>query len=285
MAERKKIFQPPGSEKSDLNQNSEIVLEFKNISKTFKSKKGNIVKALKHVDLTVNRGECVGVVGESGSGKSTLARVACHLTDATDGTFYFKEKNVTQLSHKAMKSYYQKVQMIFQDPLGTFSPRMKIVEYLVEPFVNFGIMKRRSAETFAETLLERVGLSHDFLYRYPSMLSGGQLQRVVIARAIGLKPELIICDECTSALDATIQQQIIQLFQELREETGFSSLFITHDLALAENVCDKIYVMQDGVVVEILKSSNIVKEASHPYTLELLQSVFTIEPKSNVHSA
>ena len=252
------------------------IVELTRISKTFRTNDGKTVKALKEVSLSLDQGENVGIVGESGSGKSTLARVLCHLIPATTGMIHFKGRDITTLKGPALKRYYQQVQMIFQDPLGTFSPRMKINEYMVEPFLNFRIMSKKEALAYSARLLERVGLPADYLTRYPSMLSGGQLQRIVIARAIGLKPNLIVCDECTSALDVTIQQQIIDLFRKLQKETAFSTIFITHDLALAESICDRIYVMYNGEVVEILKGNNIVYEASHPYTTELINAVFTL---------
>lgn len=253
------------------------ILELQKVDKTFTREDGHRVKALKKVSLSLDQGKCVGIVGESGSGKSTLARVVSHLTPATDGNIFFQGKDITSLRGTALKDYYQKVQMIFQEPLGTFSPRMKIGDYLVEPFVNFSILAQKKARSYAKELLERVGLPESYVSRYPSMLSGGQLQRVVIARSIGLKPEIIICDECTSALDVTIQQQIMELFSELRKETGFASLFITHDLALAEGVCDEIHVMYDGQVVEQLAGKNITQEAKHPYTIELIDSVFSLD--------
>ena len=254
------------------------ILQLEQISKVFHTDGGGRFRALKSVDLTIPQGSCVGIVGESGSGKSTLARVVCHLTAATGGNIIFKGQDITRLKGPALKRYYQQVQMIFQDPLGTFSPRMRIGDYMAEPFLNFGMMDKRKAREYSASLLERVGLPANYLKRLPSMLSGGQLQRIVIARAIGLKPDLIVCDECTSALDVTIQSQALDLFQGLREETGFSSLFITHDLALAESTCDIIYVMYNGEVVEILSSDNISDEASHPYTVDLLDSVFDMEP-------
>ncbi|MFK5951556.1 MAG: dipeptide/oligopeptide/nickel ABC transporter ATP-binding protein [Desulfobacterium sp.] len=253
------------------------ILELKNINKVFTTSDGRVIHALKGITLSLQKGECIGIVGESGSGKSTLARVVSHLTDVTSGTIHFQGKKITALGGSGLKEYYQHVQMIFQDPLGTFSPRMKIGAYMIEPFLNFKIMTKQQALGYAEKLLERVGLPGEFLKRYPSMLSGGQLQRVVIARAVGLKPDLIICDECTSALDVTIQQQIVDLFRELKKETGFSSLFITHDLALAEAICDSIHVMYDGEVVEVMDGQNILDAATHSYTMELIDSVFSIE--------
>lgn len=259
-----------------MKDNSPPVLEIKGVDKTFKGDDGTRVEALKQVSFSLSKGECLGVVGESGSGKSTLARVVSHLIGVSRGTIHFQGKEITSLRGDALKSYYQRVQMIFQDPLGTFSPRMKIDQYMIEPFLNFRIMSKKIALEHAKKLFERVELSPNMLTRYPTELSGGQLQRVVIARCIGLKPELIICDECTSALDVTIQQQIVNLLQKLQKDSGFASLFITHDLALAETICDRILVMYSGEVVERLAGDNIVCEAAHPYTVELIKSVFCL---------
>ena len=262
-------------------EKKEPILELNGIGMIFTTGSGRKVHAIKRVDLSLHQGACVGIVGESGCGKSTLARVVCRLNRPTSGSIRFRGEDVTAVGATDLKSYYQRVQMIFQDPLGTFSPRMKIGDYMTEPFLNFGMMNRKKALVYVETLLEKVGLPGEYLKRYPSMLSGGQLQRIVIARAIGLKPDLIVCDECTSALDATIQQQIIHLFEGLRKETGFASLFITHDLALAEAVCDTIHVMYDGEIVETLEENNIGKEATHPYTMELIDSVFSIKSQTD----
>ncbi len=266
---------PERSENTNQNNNPPV-LQIKGVDKVFEGDHGKKVRALKKVSFSLYEGECLGIVGESGSGKSTLARVVSHLTDVSRGTIHFQGKDITTMRGAALKSYYQRVQMIFQDPLGAFSPRMKIGEYMVEPFINFGIMPKKKALHYAQELLERVELSPNMVTRYPSELSGGQLQRVVIARCVGLKPEIIICDECTSALDVTIQQQIINLLLKLRNDSGFSSLFITHDLALAETICDRILVMYKGEVVERLTGDNIVCEAIHPYTVELVNSVFCL---------
>lgn len=172
--------------------------------------------------------------------------------------------------------------MIFQDPLATFSPRMKIGTYIMEPFLNFNILHKKEAFAFAEELLEMVGLEKEFMNRYPHELSGGQLQRVVIARAIGLNPDLIICDECTSALDVTIQQQILQLLIDLRVKTNFSCIFITHDLAVAESICDKLYVMYEGEIIEEIHSNHLKRDAKHPYTKKLLNSTISINRDGSV---
>lgn len=258
-----------------------IILELKDVSKNFKDNQGKPFKAVNNVNIQLAKGECIGIVGESGCGKSTLARIVSHLTSLNEGSITFKGKDVTRLQGELLKIYYKSVQMIFQDPLGTFSPRMKIGTYLMEPFLNFKILDKSQARNYAEELLEMVGLNRDYMNRYPNELSGGQLQRVVIARAIGLKPDIIICDECTSALDVSIQQQIINLLVGLKEKTNFSSIFITHDLALAENICDRIYVMYLGEIVEVIESQNIIRDAKHPYTKLLLNSVFSVRKFEN----
>ncbi|MBM4763013.1 dipeptide/oligopeptide/nickel ABC transporter ATP-binding protein [Bacillus sp. B15-48] len=258
--------------------NSRTILELKAVSKEYKDHQGRFFKAVNNINLTMNEGECVGIVGESGCGKSTIAKMICQFTDVSSGKIIFRGKDHVTFRKR---DFYKNVQMIFQDPLATFSPRMKIGTYLIEPFVNFKILTKKQALAFSGELLEMVGLEKEALNRYPYELSGGQLQRVVIARAIGIKPDLVICDECTSALDVTVQQQILNLFIKLREKTSFSSLFITHDLAVAESLCDKIYVMRLGEVVEVLSGGPIVTDAKHPYTKKLISSVLSVDEKGN----
>lgn len=253
------------------------ILELQGVHKYFKNNDGSIFKVIKNLDITLSQGECVVIVGESGCGKSTVARLILQLTDITKGKMIYKGKDVTNLCGEQLKEYYKNVQMIFQDPLSTFSPRMKIGTYMIEPYLNFKLMDKKAAYKYAEELLERVGLNKEFINRYPNELSGGQLQRVVIARTIGLKPDIIICDECTSALDVSIQKQIIDLLLELQNKTNFCNIFITHDLALAESISDKIYVMYLGEIVEILSSKNISKDAKHPYTKALLNAVLSVK--------
>ncbi|MBS4536523.1 ABC transporter ATP-binding protein [Clostridium sp. D2Q-14] len=255
----------------------EIILQLENIQKIFKDNRGKNFKAINNVNINLAKGECIGIVGESGCGKSTLARIIAHLTSSSEGRIIYKGEDITDISKQSVKKYYRNVQMILQDPLATFSPRMKIGRYLIEPFINFKIMNKKKAYGYAELLLNKVGLSEDYIEKYPNELSGGELQRVVIARAIGLEPNIIISDECTSALDVSIQKQIINLFLDLKKKINFSYIFITHDLALAESVCDKIYVMYLGEIVEVLEGWNLVREAKHPYTQMLLDSVFSIK--------
>ncbi len=257
--------------------NENIILELQGIHKHYKDNNGSSFKVINNVDISLRQGECIVIVGESGCGKSTFARLISQLTDITKGKIIYKGQDFTNLRGEQLKEYYKNVQMIFQDPLSTFSPRMKIGGYMVEPYLNFKLMDKKSAYKYAEELLEMVGLNKAFIKRYPNELSGGQLQRVVIARTIGLKPNIIICDECTSALDVSIQKQIINLLIELQKQTNFSNIFITHNLALAENISDKIYVMYLGEIVEILSSKNISKDAKHPYTKALLNAVLSVK--------
>ncbi|WP_245157218.1 ABC transporter ATP-binding protein [Anaerovorax sp. IOR16] len=251
------------------------ILELQGINKYFRDNTGNSFHVIKDVNLSLRQGECIAIVGESGCGKSTLAKLISQLIPVTKGSMFYNGKDVTNLHGAQLKEYYKNVQMIFQNPLSTFSPRMKIGSYMVEPYLNFKLMNKKEALNYAKELLETVGLSKDFIDRYPNELSGGQLQRVVIARTIGLKPDVIICDECTSALDVSIQKQIIHLLLELQSNTKFCNIFITHDLALAESISDKIYVMYLGEIVEILRSKNISRDAKHPYTKALLNAVFS----------
>lgn len=255
------------------------LLALKGITKHFKNGNGTPIQAVHNSSLTVKQGEWIGIVGESGCGKSTLARIICHLVEIDEGCMLFKGQDVTNINKKMLREFYKSVQMIFQDPLSTFSPRMRIGEYVSEPFINFKLLKKKEAAQYAKELLKLVGLPADFTEKYPHELSGGQLQRVVIARAVGVKPDLIICDEITSALDVSIQQQIMQLLIELKNKNHFSNLFITHDLALAESVCDRIYVMHAGEIVEVIESHHIVRDAQHPYTKKLISAGFSLQMK------
>ncbi len=211
----------------------------------------------------------MGLVGTSGSGKSTLARLLCLIHKQESGQILFRGQDIWLMNRK---QYYQQMHMVFQDPLASFPARMKVERYVLEPFRYFNLLKGKNPKQLAAELVERVCLPAEILSRYPNQLSGGQLQRIVFARAIGIDPSFVICDEATSALDATIQQQIIQLFQELQHTIGFAALFITHDLALAESICDTIYVMHNGAIVETLISDNIGEEAQHEVTLTMVRA-------------
>lgn len=251
-----------------MNDKPTLLLSVRHLDKSFVTK-GKTTQVLKDINLDIYSGECVGIVGESGSGKSTLARLLCRIYHQNDGQVIFQGKDSNSIREK---DYYRQVQMVFQDPLASFPPRMKVRQYLLEPFNNFKILEGRDPDRLAEALLNKVCLPKELLSRYPNQLSGGQRQRLAFARATGIHPSLLICDEATSALDATVQQQVLTLFDKLRKEIGFATLFITHDLALAEMICDTIHVMDKGQIVETLTSDDLAKEAVHPATKRLIRS-------------
>ncbi len=252
------------------------ILETKDLCKVFVDDAGNHLHALKNVNIYAEDGEIVGIVGESGCGKSTFANVIASILKSTSGTVMFNDLDITDLNNKERREYYKSFQMVFQSPLDTFSPKMTVGRYMIEPSLNFKLMDKESAKHYAKELLATVGLDAAYMKKYPSELSGGELQRVVIARAIGLKPKIMVFDECTSSLDVSIQQKIVNLIIKLQKERGFTIIFITHNLVLAENICDRTYVMLSGEVVDVLNKGGF-QCPSHPYTKDLINSIFTIQ--------
>ena len=227
----------------------EVLLEVSHVSKIFPVKKQQL-RAVLDVSFTLEKGELLGIVGESGCGKSTLAKMLVGSLPVTSGTMKLSGEEYTKLKGKEKQAFRRKIQMVFQDPLSSFSPRMKIGTYLAEPRRNFDHVPKQQALAEAEKLLEKVGLPRDFAVRYPHELSGGQLQRVAIARAIAISPGLLICDEATGALDVSVQNQIAQLLVNLIEEQNMGCIFIGHDLALVRSVTQRIAVMYLGRIVE-----------------------------------
>ncbi|MGN7416126.1 ABC transporter ATP-binding protein [Paenibacillus sp. SAF-068] len=252
------------------------ILELKNLCKTYELKGHRAVDALRAVHLELYPGECLGIVGESGSGKSTLARCVTHLERVTSGQIQYRQQDITRLNGNALRQQRKQIQMVFQEPSAIFNPRVKIGAFIREPLINYKIMKSQQTEQEVLRLLERVGLSAATADKYPHELSGGEQQRAVIARAIGVEPDIILFDEATSALDVSIQQQILDLLVELRKETGISSIFISHDLAVVQQVSDRIAVMYQGEVVEVVESSQLANSANHPYTRSLMTSVLSV---------
>ena len=248
------------------------VLKVENLKKVYIKDK-NKFTAVNNVDLNIKEGECVGLVGESGCGKSSIARMITNLERHSGGDIFINDINMQELNKK--KELYKQVQMIFQNPLDSFNPRIKLGNSIGEIKVNLGYNKREIKKEVIE-LLEKVGLSEDYYYRYPKEVSGGQCQRAAIARALLIKPKLLICDEPTSALDVSVQGQIINLLNDIKEKTKTSFLFISHDLALVQNFCDKIYVMYEGEIVEKGTRDQIINFPTHPYTKLLLSSNFSI---------
>ncbi|MBT4762104.1 MAG: dipeptide ABC transporter ATP-binding protein [Bdellovibrionaceae bacterium] len=259
---------------------SEIILEVKNLKKHFPIHSGLLlretgqVKAVDDITLKVKKGSTYGLVGESGCGKSTLGRTISQLYKATAGDIFFKGKDITKLSGADLKTYRKEVQMIFQDPYASLDPRMTVSRIVAQPLHihNDGKSAKQIQERVVE-LLEVVGLKAAHVNRYPHEFSGGQRQRIGIARAIALNPELIICDEPVSALDVSIQAQVLNLLQDLQEKLNLTYLFISHDLSVVEHICDEVMVMYLGRTVESAPADVLFKNPSHPYTKALLNAI------------
>jgi len=228
-----------------------------------------VVHAVEEVSFTVGPGEIVGLIGESGSGKSTVGRTILRLEQATSGRVAFRGEDVLALGPGALKRYRRQVQAIFQDPAASLDPRMRAGEIIAEPLDVHAIGSRRERETRVVRLLEQVGLSADALRRYPHAFSGGQRQRIGIARALAVGPELIVADEPVSALDVSVQAQVINLLQALRAEMGLALLFISHDLPTVEFLCDRVVVMYLGRVMEIAPAAEFARAPLHPYSRRL----------------
>lgn len=257
----------------------DIILEAKNVKKYFPIKKGFFlrhvgdVKAVDDVSLVVRKGETLGLVGESGCGKSTLGRTLIRLYEPTAGEIKFHNKDFLTLSGKELRSIRKNIQMIFQDPYASLDPRMTVGQVIEQPFVIHNLLTKSEREKRVKELLELVGLRPSHINRYPHEFSGGQRQRIAIARAIALNPELIICDEPVSALDVSIQAQILNLLEDLQQKLGLTYIFISHDLSVIEHVCDRIAVMYLGKIVEIASRDELYERPQHPYTQALLSSI------------
>ena len=235
---------------------SEDLLIIENISKSFTVDKNKELKALKNINIRLKKGECIGIVGESGCGKSTLARIIVGIEKKTSGKIIFDDKEIDGISKT------KDIQMIFQSPLSSFNLRMKIIDYMWEPLRNyFKLSKKESIPLITKSLVD-VGLDETALEKYPYEFSGGQLQRITIARAIIIKPKLIVCDEITSALDVSVQKQILELLKKLQNDLGLSYLFIGHDLAVVQDISQKIVVMYMGEIVEELDSTDLKIKSS-----------------------
>ncbi len=261
-----------------METNSEVLLEVRHLRKWFPvsgsfSKEKKYVKAVEDVNLTLRKGETLGIVGESGCGKSTLARVILRLIEPTEGEILFKGQNLASLSAEEMRKTRRYMQMVFQDPYASLNPRMKVGNILGEPYLIHGICSPKEARDKAAQLLEMVGLGSDSLKKYPHEFSGGQRQRICIARALAVNPDIIICDECVSALDVSIQAQIINLLEKLQQELGLTLIFISHDLRIVQHVSTSVAVMYLGQVVESGPKKEVFAHPTHPYTRALLSAV------------
>ena len=252
----------------------EPLLEIRGLKKYFPLTQGIVfrktvgyVHAVDGVDLTLHRGETVGMVGESGCGKSTVAKLLVALEKPTGGTIVYKGQDVAKMGGRALKQYRREVQIIFQDPYGSLNPRMTVGDIVAEGWsVHADIAPRKGRLQRTQELLERVGLNPDYVNRYPHQFSGGQRQRIGIARALALRPEVIVCDEPVSALDVSVQAQVVNLLEDLQDELGMSYLFIAHDLSVVRHLSDRIAVMDAGRIVERSEVYSLYSAPAHPYT-------------------
>jgi oligopeptide transport system ATP-binding protein len=260
------------------------LLEVKNLKKYFPIRGGIFSKAIGYiyavdgVSFYLNKGESLGLVGESGCGKSTTARAILRLIEPTEGEILFEGKDVCKLDHGGMRSIRRDMQIVFQDPYASLDPRRTVEQIIGEPLDVFQVSTKKERKDRIAYLLQKVGLSPDHARRYPHEFSGGQRQRIGIARALALNPKLIIGDEPVSALDVSIQAQVINLLEDIQKEFKLSYIIIAHDLAVVEHVCDRIAVMYLGRIVELAKDRELYTSPAHPYTVALLSAIPVPDP-------
>ncbi len=252
------------------------LLEVKNLKKYFSSSRG-VVHAVDDVTFNIEAGKTMGLVGESGCGKSTLGRTIIHLLESTDGKIYFQGEDVTKLNSKDLKKLRDNMQIIFQDPFSSLNPRLTVKATIEEPLLLSGKYDKKALEEESSRLMDMVGIEKRLRMSYPHELDGGRRQRVGIARALALNPKFIVCDEPVSALDVSIQAQILNLLMDLQDQYGLTYLFVTHDLSVVRHISDNICVMYLGQLVETCPTKELFEKQLHPYSKALLSAILSVD--------
>ncbi len=248
------------------------LIRVEHLKKYFKTPTG-MLHAVDDISFSINEGETLGIVGESGCGKTTLGRLVVKLLDPTDGKIFYQGRDITNPDKKELKELHKEIQIIFQDPYSSLNPRFHVSDLIADPLKNTRMMKRSERQKRVIELMDMVGLSRRFAYSYPHEMDGGRRQRIGVARALALNPKFIVCDEPVSALDVSIQAQILNLLQDLQEQQGLTYIFVTHDLSVVKHISTHILVMYVGVMVEKCATEELFDRPLHPYTKGLLAAV------------